>query len=371
MNRRDDQSENHPTPPATGDTVPEQRVPETKAPSGRVPGQRGTDAMLAAGPPPAPPAPGAPPSTTDPDRHGPVFGTGDPRRGTDGTDPAGAPEPPAGARTAAYGAGTEAGHGAGTEAGRRAGSPSGRGTGAEARHDGGSPSGRGSRTAPGAPRAAASPRDTSAGTAPVEQETTGHTPAAPVAATPLSESPLSAPPPGDTGATGRSEGNAPLASPAAPRGQEPAVTAGRAERADLAGRAGHAERAGHEGRHAERAEHGSRRGRAEHDGRPEQAGGQHGERHDSLLADRERDRLDERLHHALAHFVDEPRGSVEEADAVLGEAGKQLVASLEERRRALREHWHRDPETAGQADTEELRQTLRDYREVTRRLLGA
>ncbi|TXS54952.1 hypothetical protein EAO77_01045 [Streptomyces sp. t39] len=164
-------------------------------------------------------------------------------------------------------------------------------------------------------------------------------------ATPLAESPLSAPPPGDPGATGRSEGRT-LATPAAPRGQEPAVPTGQAERADLAGRAGHTDHTGHPGT-------------------------QHGARHDTLLADGERDRLDERLHHALAHFVDAPRSSVEEADAVLDDAGKQLVASLEKRRRALREGWHRDPDAAEQADTEELRQTLRTYREVTQRLLGA
>ncbi|MEW2555832.1 hypothetical protein AB0957_29410 [Streptomyces zhihengii] len=352
MNRRDDQPEKQPVTPATGDTVPEQRAAGTTAPSGRVPGPRPADAMLASGPPPAPPAPGAPgrpsdasatdrPGTGAPDGYGAAsaadgsagYGaaTGAGRPGT-GTDPdrygaASATDRPGTGGRDGYGAASASGtdrHGAAADPDRY-----------------GPVSAGGAAAAAGTPRGgrAADPRTTGHGT----ERAAGHTPAAPVAATPLAESPLSAPPPGDPGATGRSGGHTP-ATPAAPRGQEPAVTTGGAERADLAARAGHAEH----------------------------AGTQHGTRHTTLLADGERDRLDERLHHALAHFVDEPRGSVEEADAVLDEAGKQLVASLEERRRTLRAGWQRDPEAADRADdTEELRQTLRHYREVTQRLLGA
>ncbi|MFE7382296.1 hypothetical protein ACFU9F_18220 [Streptomyces zhihengii] len=337
MNRRDDQPEKQPVTPATGDTVPEQRAAGTTAPSGRVPGPRPADAMLASGPPPAPPAPPAPGA---PGRPSDASATGRPGTGA-----------PDGYGTASAADGS-AGYGTATGTGRPGtGGPDGYGTasasgtdrhGAAADPDRYGPvSAGGAAAAAGTSRGgrAADPRTTGHGT----ERAAGHTPAAPVAATPLAESPLSAPPPGDPGATGRSGGHTP-ATPAAPRGQESAVTTGGAERADLAARAGHAEH----------------------------AGTQHGTRHTTLLADGERDRLDERLHHALAHFVDEPRGSVEEADAVLDEAGKQLVASLEERRRTLRAGWQRDPEAADRADdTEELRQTLRHYREVTQRLLGA
>ncbi|WP_225801309.1 hypothetical protein [Streptomyces sp. NK15101] len=91
-----------------------------------------------------------------------------------------------------------------------------------------------------------------------------------------------------------------------------------------------------------------------------------------MLDDAERDRLGQRLHHALAAFVDTPRDSVAEAAEVLAEAEQQLLASLRDRRAALRAGWQEngDPEGPG-PDTEQLRLTLRTYREVTERLLRA
>ncbi|MFE2560261.1 hypothetical protein ACFXGT_30425 [Streptomyces sp. NPDC059352] len=91
-----------------------------------------------------------------------------------------------------------------------------------------------------------------------------------------------------------------------------------------------------------------------------------------LLGDSERDRLGQRLHHALAGFVDSPHDSVAEAAEVLAEAEQQLIASLRDRRTALRAGWQEngDPDGPG-PDTEQLRLTLRTYREVTERLLRA
>ncbi|MEU6620074.1 hypothetical protein ABZ926_04705 [Streptomyces litmocidini] len=89
-----------------------------------------------------------------------------------------------------------------------------------------------------------------------------------------------------------------------------------------------------------------------------------------LLDDAERDRLGQRLHHALATFVDTPRASVAEAAEVLTEVEQQLIASLRVRRAALRAGWQENGDPNGPGpDTEQLRLTLRTYREVTERLL--
>ncbi|MFE1500629.1 hypothetical protein ACFW89_36910, partial [Streptomyces albidoflavus] len=58
-----------------------------------------------------------------------------------------------------------------------------------------------------------------------------------------------------------------------------------------------------------------------------------------LLGDAERDRLGQRLHHALAGFVDSPHDSVAEAAEVLAEAEHQLIASLRDRRAELLGGW--------------------------------
>ncbi|MFE5948441.1 hypothetical protein [Streptomyces sp. NPDC056480] len=91
-----------------------------------------------------------------------------------------------------------------------------------------------------------------------------------------------------------------------------------------------------------------------------------------LLGGDERDRLGERLHHALASFVDSPHDSVVEAAELLEETERHIVAALRDRRMALRAEWQQDdgPGRVSQ-DTEQLRLTLRTYREVTERLLRA
>ncbi|MFF9909154.1 hypothetical protein [Streptomyces sp. NPDC013457] len=172
------------------------------------------------------------------------------------------------------------------------------------------------------------------------------TPPDPPPAMPLSKAPQSAVPPGDPGATGRSGGsrtNAPAATPAAPRGRDTTD------------------------RHGDRRGVGSATGTG-HGAAADADGGPAGQ----LLGEGERDRLGQRLHHALAGFVDSPQGSVAEAAEVLAEAERELIAALRDRSTALRAGWQEngDPDGPG-PDTEQLRLTLRTYREVTERLLRA
>ncbi len=96
--------------------------------------------------------------------------------------------------------------------------------------------------------------------------------------------------------------------------------------------------------------------------------------HDSrLLPHEECDKLSTRLQHAVAGFVDEPRSAVEEADHVLEEVAARFADAVKQRRRTLRNSWQTGEGGQGKAvgagDTEQLRLALRDYRELTERLL--
>ena len=85
-----------------------------------------------------------------------------------------------------------------------------------------------------------------------------------------------------------------------------------------------------------------------------------------LLSSIERDKVVRRLRHALNTFADTPREALEEAESAYDEATAQLVNALAERRRLLRAGWQdQDPET----QPDELRHALRQYREITKRLL--
>ncbi|MFE2216729.1 hypothetical protein ACFW93_32955 [Streptomyces canus] len=93
-----------------------------------------------------------------------------------------------------------------------------------------------------------------------------------------------------------------------------------------------------------------------------------------LLPHEECDKLSTRLQHAVAGFVDEPRSAVEEADHVLEEVAARFTDAVKQRRRTLRSSWQtgdggRDDKAVGAGDTEQLRLALRDYRELTERLL--
>ncbi|MFJ5079467.1 hypothetical protein ACIP8Z_33345 [Streptomyces sp. NPDC088553] len=174
-------------------------------------------------------------------------------------------------------------------------------------------------------------------------------------------------PSGDPGATGRSGGSRTQASvtpPAAPRGrtttERPAD--GQASGGDRS--PGHADR----GDHTVGGGTGDRSGTHHRSAADESADGSAGQ----LLGVDERDRLGERLHHALASFVDSPHDSVVEAAELLEETERHLVAALRDRRTALRAGWQEDGDQGRVSqDTEQLRLTLRTYREVTERLLRA
>ncbi|MFV8189468.1 hypothetical protein [Streptomyces sp. AF1B] len=98
-----------------------------------------------------------------------------------------------------------------------------------------------------------------------------------------------------------------------------------------------------------------------------------------LLPHDECDKLELRLRNAVSGFVDGPRAAVEEADHVVEEIAARFTEALTHRRRSLRTSWQagqgaHDGKGTGaaeatQADTEQLRLALRDYRELAQRLL--
>ncbi|MEW1831190.1 hypothetical protein [Streptomyces sp. NPDC088196] len=91
-----------------------------------------------------------------------------------------------------------------------------------------------------------------------------------------------------------------------------------------------------------------------------------------LLPSSERDKVLTRLRHALNTFADTPRDALAEAESAYDEATAQLVAALAARRDLLRAAWaEEDPESPSpsEADSEEFRNALRQYREITQRLL--
>ncbi|MEU9560004.1 hypothetical protein [Streptomyces fumanus] len=92
-----------------------------------------------------------------------------------------------------------------------------------------------------------------------------------------------------------------------------------------------------------------------------------------LLPREESDKYGERLHHAVAGFIDDPRGAVEEADRVLEEIATRFTDAVTRRRRTLRGSWQTSSgdtdRKATTADTEQLRLALRDYRELSDRLM--
>ncbi|MDT0571272.1 hypothetical protein RM704_28065 [Streptomyces sp. DSM 3412] len=89
-----------------------------------------------------------------------------------------------------------------------------------------------------------------------------------------------------------------------------------------------------------------------------------------LLSHDESDKLTLRMQHAVGGFVDGPRSAVEEADHVLEEVTARFTDAMTRRRRTLRNSWETTADDRATAtDTEQLRLALRDYRELTERLL--
>jgi len=97
-----------------------------------------------------------------------------------------------------------------------------------------------------------------------------------------------------------------------------------------------------------------------------------------LLPSAQREQVLQRLRHALNTFADTPRDALAEAESAYDEATAQLVSALAARRELLRAAWA-DQDTATVAESaepadltsqsDEHRNALRQYREITQRLL--
>ncbi|MFF4426722.1 hypothetical protein ACFY04_39295 [Streptomyces sp. NPDC001549] len=85
-----------------------------------------------------------------------------------------------------------------------------------------------------------------------------------------------------------------------------------------------------------------------------------------LLPQDVRDKLTLQLQQCLSTFVESPRQAVEQADSAFAEATTHLAATLEERRHALGASWQGQ---GTDAQTDELRRALHQYRALTVRLL--
>ncbi|MFE2299080.1 hypothetical protein ACFXAW_12840 [Streptomyces sp. NPDC059445] len=93
-------------------------------------------------------------------------------------------------------------------------------------------------------------------------------------------------------------------------------------------------------------------------------------RDERMLPLDEHDKFSLRMRHAVGGFIDGPQASVEEADHVLEELAGRFTEAVTRRRRDLRTSWQAGNEDkAGGEHTERLRLALRDYREMTERLL--
>lgn len=99
----------------------------------------------------------------------------------------------------------------------------------------------------------------------------------------------------------------------------------------------------------------------EHDAQDAERGGGEGE----LFSANERNELEQRWNEIQARFVDEPRGSVQEANALVSHLMDRLVSSFSEQRARLEGQWERGDDVT----TEDLRMVLMRYRSFFGRLL--
>lgn len=90
-------------------------------------------------------------------------------------------------------------------------------------------------------------------------------------------------------------------------------------------------------------------------------------RHEPLLPGDQADRFTDRWQEIQAGFVDEPRESVEEADALVADLMKRLATGFAEERKHLESQWDRGDDVS----TEDLRLALTRYRSFFERLLSA
>lgn len=85
----------------------------------------------------------------------------------------------------------------------------------------------------------------------------------------------------------------------------------------------------------------------------------------ALFAPDDRNELEQRWAEIQARFVDEPRGAVEEANALVDDLMNRLMSSFSEERSRLEGQWDRGDDVT----TEDLRTVLQKYRAFFGRLL--
>jgi hypothetical protein len=86
-----------------------------------------------------------------------------------------------------------------------------------------------------------------------------------------------------------------------------------------------------------------------------------------LLADEELDGFRGRWDAVQVGFVDEPRGSVQQADALVAELMQRLAQTFSDERTSLESQW----EQGADVSTEDLRVAMQRYRSFFDRLLRA
>ncbi|GAB4586377.1 hypothetical protein [Nocardia sp. IFM 10818] len=97
-------------------------------------------------------------------------------------------------------------------------------------------------------------------------------------------------------------------------------------------------------------------------GQPESAAPDRGR----LFAEKDLRRLREQWREVQTQFVDDPQNCVAHADELVGDAIRQLADTCAQRRQAIERRWHQGE----RADTEDLRQALRGYRDLFDQLLA-
>ena len=79
------------------------------------------------------------------------------------------------------------------------------------------------------------------------------------------------------------------------------------------------------------------------------------------------DSFRERWQQVQSRFVDDPRGAVADADALVGDVTKTLTSRFAAERSGLERQWSEGEDV----QTEDLRQTMQRYRTLFERLLAA
>lgn len=92
-----------------------------------------------------------------------------------------------------------------------------------------------------------------------------------------------------------------------------------------------------------------------------------GEEQRPLLADEDLESFRRRWDEVQVGFVDEPRGAVQRADALVAELMQQLASTFADERARLESQWERGTDVS----TEDLRVALQRYRSFFGRLLAA